>query len=293
MYNSIRCALKETSTMLRLTLMRSKALVAFIGLIVILSASLRPVGDTARELNAKLNVFEPFIMLLNTGDSIPSQFFYIYMFFIVLCCDLGVTDKYFAYRYIRIPRSSWVVSSILNIVVLSAMYIAFVMALSLLWFIGSIEAGNNWSRLVVSMARTNIVQTNHLNMYIEGSIIKVYTPAQAFGYSAMYLFAYLFMSGMFISFIHSTFKRSYATPAVVLLILYLWDYIVIYYLPYSYEQFSLPALARLISLNNGYSIWAPSLQYAGIAWGALCTVLIIAQILGSCRFEVSMSGSHT
>lgn len=272
--HSLRGGIIEAKVQLRVLLFRWKTGVVILALTVILISYLQPLAAVTKELNVSINPFEPFLLLVNSGESFPSTFFYIYFFYIILLSDQPLISNGFRYRIIRMGKTAWYIGQIVTLITFSFLYIFVIYSISVLPFINVIGPWNEWSKCVVSLTKTNMAAQRGIEVMLDVNIIRGYTPEVAFVYSAILLLSFIFVSGLFVVALHTQSPSIRPAGAGILLAVYLFDYIRIYFLPYYWIKYSITAMARLASINNGYSLYAPDIEYVSWVWN-ICLVIML------------------
>ncbi|MBE5773475.1 MAG: hypothetical protein E7337_06035 [Clostridiales bacterium] len=281
----VKIGVMEAWTQLKLMLFRSKTLVALLALTSLLISYLQPLADVAAEINQEINPVEPFLLLINSGGSFPSPFFYIYIFFVALLGDLPMFEHGFRYRLIRMSKRSWYIGQVVLTLLFTLVFTAFIWTVSLLPFIGRFGSSGEWSRCIISLAKTNMTSARGIDLMLDMSIIRIYSPMQALGYTVLYFAAYLFFSALFVVAVHTEWPSIRPAGICGLLAIYLFDYIRINYLAYKYVRYSITAMARLATLDNGYTQYAPTMQYVNLVWAVLIILLLIILYLTARRLQ--------
>lgn len=288
----IRWGMIEAITEVKLLLFRGKTLVVLLAVAVLLLSFLQPLADVAAEARETVNPVEPFLLLINSGDAFPGPFFYIYVFFVVLLSDLPIFEHGFRYRIIRISKRAWYIGQVVMLLLLALLYIAFIYAVSILPFMGRLGTFSEWSRCIVSLTKTTMAADRGIELLLDRNILRAYEPMQALGYSLLYFGAYLFASALLAVILHTRWPGIRPAGISLLLAIYLFDYIRIYYLPFSSVRYSIAAMARLETINNGYSLYAPSIRYASCVWAALIGSMLIALRFTAKRLEAESKTSE-
>ena len=281
----LRSGMIEAMTELKLLLFRSKTLVTLLALTALLLSFLQPLANVVAEVHETVNPVEPFLLLVNSGDAFPSPFFYIYVFFVVLLSDLPMFEHGFRYRLVRISKRAWYIGQVVMSLSFVLIFIAFIYVVSVLPFLGKIGTSLEWSRSIVSLTKTSMAEDRGIELLLDRNILRVYAPMQAFGYSFIYFFAYLFVTILLVVVIHTRWPDIRPAGIGFLLAIYLFEYVRIYYLPYSSVKYSLAALARLGTINNGYSLYAPTMRYVNCVWAAFVGILLVILRFAARRLE--------
>lgn len=102
---------------------------------------------------------------------------------VLLFCDAPFIDEHQPYQIMRSNRKTWLTGQILYVIVGSALYFAFVIFVSSIFFVPKISFVDEWGKVWTTLARTNAASQYGLSFSVPYSIISSYHPLNALGLS--------------------------------------------------------------------------------------------------------------
>jgi hypothetical protein len=116
---------------------------------------------------------------------------------LLLFCDAPFIDSTQPYVICRSGRIAWSVGQLLYIVVLSALYFLFLLAVSCLFILGSVEPSLEWGKVLGTLANTDAAGKLDLLCFVNNQVLSYFTPLQA----TWFTFLLSWLVGIFLGFV--------------------------------------------------------------------------------------------
>ena len=228
------------------------------------------------EPSETISVLTPFLLILCAPQLIPSPHFFMSAFtFFILSNHLN-TNQMLYYRTIRTTRMKWIVSEILRIMVISFLVILFLFVCSVMAMIPKISLSVPWDYELPFWM--DALEGSWIGN-IPYAIVYQLSQAEAFVYALGFWWLYSVFGGLFLLTFRLLIPKVQGIGLGLLFVMYFFDYICEYCLPYSFRYASPVALSRLSYMNWGYDRIYPSPEYA-ICFFLICSlVLFVTDLL--------------
>lgn len=195
---------------------------------------------------------------------------------VMLFSNAPFEDEGYFYMLPRAGRTSWAVGQMLYIVKLSLLYIGFLMATTVLPFIGHLQLNTEWGKIWGTLAKTDAGSQYGVGFSISEFIVGKYMPVNALLLSLLLEWACILWLGLLIYFGNKVTNKPLGTMAGIFFTL-LDICIVNDWMDFAYKG-SPVSLAQL-ETYSGYALkWGIDLNY-GIHFFAIGIVLLLVVCL--------------
>jgi len=273
---SVRYAFRDARTQMILSFRNSKTIILYIVAALWVIYCLQPIRTFSIETNELLNPLEPFVLLIASGDTFPSAFFYLFLFYVILLSDMPYINAGFRYRIIRMNRTGWSLGEIITVFMISFLYIIWLLLICWLILLGRYGGNGDWSRIVYTLTFTDAASQYNIELGLSDGLLYVFQPLTVFLHSITLMWLYYTFAGLLLIGLHLAYPKGRPFGAITALAVYLFDYIRIYALPFSFAWGSPATLSRLTTLDIGFDQRLPSPTYAYKFWAVSIVALMIA-----------------
>lgn len=191
---------------------------------------------------------------------------------VMLFSNAPFEDEGYSYMLPRAGRTSWAVGQMLYIVKLSLLYIGFLMATTVLPFIGHLQLDNEWGKIWGTLAKTDAGGQYGVVFSVSEFIVGKYMPVNALLFSLLLEWACVLWLGLLIYFGNKVTNKPLGTMAGIFFTL-LDICIANDWMDFAYKA-SPVSLAQL-DTYSGYALkWGIDLNY-GIHFFVIGIVLLL------------------
>lgn len=290
---SVRYAFRDLRTQMILSFRDSKTIILYIVAALWTVYCLQPIRTFSIEMNELMHPLEPFVLLIASGDTFPSSFFYLFLFFVILLSDMPYINADFRYRIIRMNRSGWNLGEILTVFMLSFLYIIWLLLICWLTLLGRYGSSGDWSRIVYTLTFTDAASQYNIGLSLSEGFLYMYQPSTVFLHSFTLMWLYYIFSGLLLIGLHLVYPKGRPFGAITALAVYMYDYIRTNTLPIIFAWSSPATLSRLTALDLGFDQRFPSITYAYKFWFVSIVALIIALCAITRRCSVDDASQNT
>lgn len=179
---------------------------------------------------------------------------------VILFCNAPFEDESYQYMISRAGKLSWGLGQILYILKMSILYIACLVAATIIPFLGHITWSNEWGKIWGTLGKTNAGAQFGVKLSVSQNIIRQYKPVDALIISILLEFSCILCIGLLIYFGNKMTTKSVGT-FVGALIAVLDICVSNDWIDWAYG-FSPVSLAQLELFNGFAPKWGINLAYA-------------------------------
>lgn len=202
--------------------------------------------------------------------------------FILIVCDLPLVNHETLLATIRSGNRDWAKGVIATVGFVSLLYTLFIVGLSILFIMPSVEYSGSWGKVLNTFANNVGISREYIKIFlISDRIIYGYTPIQAMLLSILLEILCFVFLGLIMLLTNVLLKKSKAGLYVALCFAFA-DFFVYNDIGDKAVRFSPISMTRLSILDSSHTSYYPSGQYALFV---LCTGCIILSILFVLTFQ--------
>lgn len=176
-------------------LMSSKILVFGFVFMFIFVYFIKPMNDLSHQLNTPINVFEPYVAIVNDRYALPL----IVLGFMVLVSDFPRLNDFALFSIFRSGRMSWLLGQIVFIFMAGLTYIGFILASSMICVMNNAYSLNAWSlvqkQINLQSEQASILRGMFPFAAIDNSVLRQSRPFEAVVHGIVLLLLFIVVVG--------------------------------------------------------------------------------------------------
>ena len=190
---SIKAAFKCARTDFLKWALNSRMIILAVLAVFIYVCAVQPLTENAALMDKPLNAIEPYIAALNSG----SLLLIIPLGFLAISSDFPKIDGSAMFGLVRTGRVNWFVGQLINLLMMSAAYLAFIFAASAIPAAYCSYWGTRWSEVALDFAREFPEEAQNFGaLLLPKNLFNHMSLNNAAVQSTLFVFVYLILLGM-------------------------------------------------------------------------------------------------